>query len=250
MAAISWAARMAVALSRCWRQSWAVILLAPLLAGAGGERVERLVTDFDLIIFNTEFGTPMDAKIHKWIAPIRIFLDARAGPLDLERKELEEHVALLRRLTGLKIEFVPKPADGNLMFVFDTQDRLIGSVNKYLAEPIGGWKDLHGSLCFGMFGVQDALQINFAVIGIPIDEVMSRGKLKDCVIEETTQVLGLPNDSDKVFPSVFNDHSPQVTLTDDDELLVRLLYSPRIEVGMSRAEALKAVRNILEDGGP
>jgi hypothetical protein len=136
------------------------------------------------------------------------------------------------------------------MFVFDTQDRLIGSVNKYLAQPIGGWKDLHGSLCFGMFGVQDALQINFAVIGIPIDEVMSRGKLKDCVIEETTQVLGLPNDSDKVFPSVFNDHSPQVTLTDDDELLVRLLYSPRIDVGMSRAEALKVVREILEEGGP
>jgi len=250
MAAISWAARMAVALRRCWRQGWAVILLAPLLAGAGGERVDRLVTDFDLIIFNTEFGTPMDAKIHKWITPIRIFLDARAGPLDLERKELEEHVALLRRLTGLKIEFVPKAADGNLMFVFDTQDRLLGSVNKYLAQPIGSWKDMHGSLCFGIFGVQDALQINFAVIGIPIDAVMSLGKLKDCVIEETTQVLGLPNDSDKVFPSVFNDHSPQVTLTDDDELLVRLLYSPRIEVGMSRAEALKIVRQILEEGGP
>jgi hypothetical protein len=250
MASLPWASCLAVAVARCWRSRWALVLLAPLLAASGGDRVDKLVTDFDLIVFNTEFGTPMDARIHKWIAPIRIFLDSRAGPLDLERKQLEEHVRLLERLTGLKIEFVAKPAEGNLMFVFDTKDRLIGSVNRYLTQPLGGWQDLHGSLCFGMFGVQDAKQIDFAVIGIPIDQVMSLGKLQDCVIEETTQVLGLPNDSDKVYPSVFNDHSPQITLTDDDEMLVRLLYSPRLKVGMSRPEALKIVRKILEEGGP
>jgi hypothetical protein len=247
---MSWADRLALCLNRRWPYRWAMILLLPLLTASGGSRIDQLVTDFDLIIFHTEFGTPMDTKIHKWITPIRIFLDARAGPVELERKQLEEHVRLLRRLTGLTIEFVSKPTDGNLMFVFDTHDRLIGSVNRYLGQPIGGWKDLHGSLCFGMFGVHDAKEINFALIGIPIDQVMSLGKLQDCVIEETTQVLGLPNDSDKVYPSVFNDHSPQTTLTDNDETLVRLLYSPRLQVGMSRAEALKIVRKILEEGGP
>jgi len=250
MAAMSRASGLAVALARCWRRRWLLVLLLPLLTASGGDRVDKLVTNFDLIIFNTEFGTPMDARIHKWIAPIRIFLDARAGPVELERKQLEEHVRLLERLSGLKIEFVTKPSDGNLMFVFDTHDRLIGSINRYLSQPLGGWQDLHGSLCFGMFGVHGAKEIDFAVIGIPIDQVMSLGKLQDCVIEETTQVLGLPNDSDKVFPSVFNDHSPQTTLTDDDEMLVRLLYSPRLTVGMPRPEALKIVREILQEGGP
>jgi hypothetical protein len=238
------------AMVRRWLARWVIVLMAPLLAASGGDRVDRLVTDFDLIVFNTEFGTPMDAKIHKWIAPIRIFLDSRAGPLDLERRQLEEHVRLLERLTNLKIEFVSKPGDGNLMYVFDIKDRLIGSVNRYLAQPLKGWGDLHGSLCFGIFGVQDAMAIDFAVIGIPIDQVMSLGKLQDCVVEETTQVLGLPNDSDRVYPSVFNDHSPQVMLTEDDQMLVRLLYSPRLTPGMARPEALKIVREILEEGGP
>ncbi|QEX22545.1 hypothetical protein FRZ61_24770 [Hypericibacter adhaerens] len=246
MAALSWARRSVGVLSRC-----ALLLLAiPLLGASNNARVDRLVTNFDLIIFNTEFGTPMDAKIHKWVTSIRIFLDARAGPLDLERRQLEEHVALLRRLTGLKIDLVPKASDANLMFVFDTADRLIGSVNRYLDPPLGSWKDLHGSTCFGMFAVKGAQAIGYAVIGIPIDIVMSQGILQACVIEETTQVLGLPNDSDKVYPSVFNDHSPQVTLTDDDEMLVRLLYSPRLQPGMARPEALKIVRQILEEGGP
>src|SRR5258708_37477743 len=120
MGAMSRASGLAVALARCWRRGWLLVLLLPLLTASGGDRVDKLVTNFDLIIFNTEFGTPMDAKIHKWIAPIRIFLDARAGPVELERKQLVEHVRLLERLTGLKIEFVTKPSDGNLMFVFDT----------------------------------------------------------------------------------------------------------------------------------
>jgi hypothetical protein len=250
MTSISWARGFLAAMARRWPARWALVLTVPLLAASGGERVDKLVTDFDLIVFNTEFGTPMDAKIHKWVAPIRIFLDSRAGPLDLERKQIEEHVRLLERLTNLKIEFVSKPADGNLMYVFDTKDRLIASVNRYLTQPLRGWSDLHGSLCFGMFGVHDAKAIDFAVIGIPIDQVMSLGKLQDCVVEETTQVLGLPNDSDKVYPSVFNDRSPQVTLTDDDQMLVRLLYSPRLTPGMPRPEALKIVREILEEGGP
>jgi hypothetical protein len=253
MAPFSWVAGFARAFThgRCGRRSrWLLILLLPLLTASGGSQIDKLVRDFDLIVFNTEFGTPMDAKIHKWIAPVRIYLDARAGPIELERKQLEEHLRLLRRLTGVTIEFVSKPADGNLMFVFDTQARLIGAVNQYLPQPLGGWQDLHGSLCFGMFSVHEAREIDFAVIGIPIDQVMSLGKLQDCVIEETTQVMGLPNDSDLVYPSVFNDHSPQTTLTDNDEMLVRLLYSPRLTVGMSRDEALKAVRRILEDGGP
>lgn len=248
----SWAGAFAGVLTWGWHQRscWALLLLLPFLTASGGSRIDKLVRNFDLIIFNTEFGTPMDARIHKWTAPVRIYLDARAGPVELERRQLEEHVKLLRHLTGVKIEFVSKPADGNLMFVFDTQARLIGSVNHYLPQPLSGWQDLHGSLCFGMFSVHDAKEIDFAVIGIPIDQVMSLGKLQDCVIEETTQVMGLPNDSDLVYPSVFNDHSPQTTLTDDDEMLVRLLYSPRLTVGMLRDDALKTVRRILEEGGP
>jgi hypothetical protein len=226
----------------------ALAITAPLLTAAGGERVDRLVADFDLIAFNTEFGTPMDGKVHKWTQSLRVFLDIRAGPAELQRRYTVDHARLLHRLTGLDIGFSAKVAGANVVIVFDTADRLIGSVNRYLDRPIGDWKELHGSLCFGLYTVDGGREISFAVIGIPSDMVLSLGKLQDCVIEEFTQILGLPNDSDRVYPSVFNDHSPQVTLTDDDETLVRLLYHPRLTPGMPRAQALKEVRAILEKG--
>jgi hypothetical protein len=36
---------------------------------------------------------------------------------------------------------------------------------------------------------------------IPVDHAMSHGLLPACVIEELTQAMGLPNDSDWVIPS-------------------------------------------------
>lgn len=237
-----------MSIRRSRRLALALAIAAPLLGAASGERVDRLVADFDLIAFNTEFGTPMDGKVHKWTRALRVFLDIRAGPAELQRRYTEDHARLLQRLTGLDIGFSAKAASANVIMVFDTADRLIGSVNRYLDQPIGGWKELRGSLCFGLYAVNGGKEISFAVIGIPSDMVLSLGKLQDCVIEEFTQILGLPNDSEQVYPSVFNDRGPQVSLSENDETLVRLLYDRRLIPGMPRAQALREVRAILEEG--
>jgi hypothetical protein len=71
--------------------------------------------------------------------------------------------------------------------------------------------------------------------------------LPACVVEELTQVLGLPNDSDKVFPSVFNDHSTDVFLTGLDVLLLRMLYDPRIVHGMEEAALRPLLRTIAAE---
>jgi hypothetical protein len=58
-----------------------------------------------------------------------------------------------------------------------------------------------------------------------------------CLHEELTQGLGLPNDSPRARPSIFNDDEEFALLTDHDELLLRMLYSPELRPGMSAAEA-------------
>lgn len=58
-----------------------------------------------------------------------------------------------------------------------------------------------------------------------------------CMHEEIAQGLGLPNDSPKARPSIFNDDEEFALLTDQDELLLRILYSPELRPGMSVAEA-------------
>jgi hypothetical protein len=57
-----------------------------------------------------------------------------------------------------------------------------------------------------------------------------------------TQGLGLPNDSPRARPSIFNDDEEFALLTDQDEMMLRILYSPELHPGMSVAE----VRPIVE----
>jgi hypothetical protein len=64
-------------------------------------------------------------------------------------------------------------------------------------------------------------------------------------VEELTQVLGLANDSDAVFPSIFNDHTHNDFLTGLDFVLLKLMYHPALHSGMTEQEVRKVVRHLL-----
>ena len=70
---------------------------------------------------------------------------------------------------------------------------------------------------------------------------------KSCLQEEITQSLGLTNDSDRARPSIFNDDQEFAVVTEHDEMLLRLLYDPRLRTGMSAQEAMPIAREILDD---
>ncbi len=230
-----------------WRGvRWLLLVSAMVLGPAfGGQSVDRLVTNFDLIVFHTEFGPTPEPRVRKWTSPVRVYIDSRAGDAKIQRELTATHMLLLQKLTALDIGYTRNLAEANIVIVFERQKRLIRTVNQYLTEPIRDEKALHGSLCFGVYAANGDFQITRAVIGIPSDAAPSFGKLPACIIEELTQVMGLPNDSDQVYPSIFNDHSPDDFLTEQDETLIRLLYDPRLVPGMDRTTALDKVRAIL-----
>ena len=72
-------------------------------------------------------------------------------------------------------------------------------------------------------------------------------RLLDCIVEEITQLLGLPNDSDEVYPSIFNDVSSDIYLSPLDYILLKMLYSPRLHAGMSLAEVEQALPAVIDD---
>jgi len=77
-----------------------------------------------------------------------------------------------------------------------------------------------------------------------------------CIHEELAQGLGLANDSPQARPSIFNDDEEFAYLTRHDELLLEMLYDPRLEPGMTVDTAAPLVRRIAEEiiaettGGP
>jgi hypothetical protein len=74
--------------------------------------------------------------------------------------------------------------------------------------------------------------------------------LRSCIEEELTQSLGLPNDDARVRPSIFNDEKEFGVLTAHDELLLRVLYDPRLSPGMPPEIAMPVVRRIIAELRP
>lgn len=68
-----------------------------------------------------------------------------------------------------------------------------------------------------------------------------------CVHEEMSQAMGLPNDSPDARPSLFNDGLEFALLTEHDEILLRMLYDPRLRPGMSAAEVRPLLPAIARD---
>ena len=100
-------------------------------------------------------------------------------------------------------------------------------------------------MCLAYFSTYSDNSINRAVVIIPVDRARAHAKLLSCVVEELTQVMGLPNDSDKVFPSIFNDKSKDDFLSGLDYLLLKLLYHPKIKVGMDTVHVEHLLKDII-----
>ena len=87
--------------------------------------------------------------------------------------------------------------------------------------------------------------ITFAFVAVRSD--LSETITQSCLEEEIAQVMGLPNDNDAVRPSLFNDDEEFALLTRHDELLLKILYDPRLSPGMTPGEAMPIVRTIARE---
>jgi hypothetical protein len=82
-----------------------------------------------------------------------------------------------------------------------------------------------------------------ATIVVNVERRMAR---KDhCVLEEMTQSLGLPNDANRRWPSIFSNNGQIRTLSRPDKILIKTLYDSRLRPGMPRAEALAEARKVI-----
>jgi hypothetical protein len=210
---------------------------------------ERLLRSFDLIVFHNEFDGRVDTRLRKWVDPVRIFLDVRAGNFGVLKRQMEAHARNLAEITGYDIATVEDTKAANITVVFERDSRLEEVAWDYFSTDFDIRMVMRTNLCFGRYHSNASYEIFKAVIVIPTDSAISRKKLAACIVEETTQVLGLPNDSDEVVPSIFNDRSADDELTELDAILLKLLYDSRLKPGMLRKDVLRIVGEILKEMG-
>lgn len=183
-------------------------------------------------------------RIRKWHIPVRVFIEHQVGDRALHTQLVQMQLTHLAEITGHDMQLVDTLADANLHLVFTRQSLWASEVTRLMG--VNSAQNIHGSVCMGKFALNSKSEIERAWVIIPVDQAQMHGKLVACVVEEITQVLGLPNDSEKVFPSIFNDKTPQDLLTGLDLILLKLLYNSSIRAGMTAAEIESPVQHLLK----
>ncbi|MDF2232797.1 DUF2927 domain-containing protein [Albimonas sp. CAU 1670] len=220
-----------------------------------------LARDFERIAFHMEFEESEDliqnstpVTLVKWDGPIRWKLmgdGARAEDFASYRG----YIARLSRLTGL--EFIETEGEPDILLVIATPAmraailKEIDAAKDSTRQPLmREWarNDLYP--CVGQVtrARKGGKWRNSAKIVIKSE---TRGVLREsCIHEELAQTLGLLNDDGEARPSIFNDDQEFALLTVHDELLLRILYDPRLKAGMTAEQGMPIVRRIIDEIGP
>jgi hypothetical protein len=237
--------------ARLRRGSRGLLALLLLLAGHSAQADERwqrdsyLVESFMAIAMEREYGEAKQTRFARWQQPIRLQLINESGDKPLQAEVVKVQAAHLARITGHPISMVT--AKPNLTLIMTDYSKMKSWANRTMGNDPSVNIALKEGLCLANFATNPQHEISRATIIIPVDYSRAKGRFLDCVVEEFTQVMGLPNDSDKVFPSIFNDNSIDSFLTGLDYVLLKMAYHPALKPGMSSDEIRAALPTALAD---
>jgi hypothetical protein len=206
------------------------------------QKTEFITNSFYEIALGSEYGGSA-LKVRKWEKPVKIYVEHQVGDVALHNELLNSHIQDLRSITGLNIQRVKSKSRANIKYYFTSQKKLPALVRSVSGK--GSVQYIKTAVCLATMRVNGDSSINSAAIFIPVNQARMHAKLLSCIVEELTQVLGLPRDSDAVFPSIFNDRSRDQMLTGLDVTLLKLLYHPKIKSGMGKKQLRPILRNVI-----
>lgn len=228
------------------------VIISPLLClgwvslsfaqNANWQDITYIEESFYEIALGNEYSDEQ-STLRKWEGPLLVYVDHGVGDDSLHLQLLTMHLDHLESITQLLIEYVDTKDQANLV-VYMTG---ASEIDELIKAEIGAelLSIFRGAVCLAHFRQNSSSVITQAVVIIPVDRARLRGKLISCFVEELTQVLGLPNDSKEIFPTVFSDRTVDELLTGLDYLLLKLLYSPMLEIGMNEVTLAPIIQQQL-----
>jgi hypothetical protein len=196
--------------------------------------------------------------LRRWQKPVRIGLHFGASVSKEQRikdKQLvSSFAARLAALTGLNIR-ITNIKNANFVMLFLNRDEqkvdpglLSANVPQLLPSIV---REIETSprnifcVAYALSNADSPTDYSGAVVLVKAEHanIMRRS----CIEEEMTQALGLANDDPTIRPSIFNDDEEFALLTKHDETLLKMLYDPRLRVGMTPERARPLLRAVAED---
>ena len=184
--------------------------------------------------------------LRRWTGPVRVGLrfgaSVSAEMRATDTARVDSYLSRLAQVTGHPIRLDDANPNFFVYIVSEDERRALGPAMR-AAMPGLGPSDISGltqmpqsTYCAvlaqsrGQTGVYTRA---FAVIRAEHPDLLRLS----CIHEEVAQGLGLPNDSPRARPSIFNDDEEFALLTRMDEAMLRLLYNPALRPGMTEEQA-------------
>ena len=205
---------------------------------------DDLADRFKLIAFYNEV-TGEETPLRRWADDVRVVLASAEGQRYVE--DTRAIAETLDRLLPQSVSVVDPGDDANVLMLISSRFTLRSTLDR-MQLPSRIRATILRASCAGMMFRTDTDhpdEINAAVV--TIQHTLGDTLVRRCIAQELTQILGLPNDIDDPEGTVFSSDSRRSSLSEGDENLVRILYDPRIQPGMTRTEAMPIVRAIAAE---
>lgn len=198
-------------------------------------------------------------RLRRWTKPVSVKVEfgAAVSPQIRTRDlpNIDRYLARLKRVTGSDLSRASTAEAANFYVAVLTVDELDAFAPR-LMELVPGLQpsiaqqiiDMpRPTYCavytFSRPETPDAFETAIAIIRAEHPDLLR----DSCYHEEIAQGLGLSNDSDRARPSIFNDDNEFALLTRHDELLLRMLYDPRLPLGVTPGEARPTINTIARE---
>lgn len=205
-----------------------------------------LARNFERIALKTEFSSTegqvvqksRSVRLARWAKPILLRVE---GATEADHAELRSLIPRLEKAMGLPIRLTGARSDISIYFMNADNRRALEIALKRKGKTktrplLTAWTGRSPFPCIGEFfaGAESGVILKAEVY---IKDELSPLLRRMCLNEELTQTLGLRNDHDQVRPSIFNDDQEFALLTRHDEALLKMLYDPILQPGMTAEQA-------------
>jgi hypothetical protein len=222
---------------------------------------EMLTRNFQQITFFNEYSSAqlpagVSGKLRRWNEPIRFAVEFGASvPRSQQRTDkadVEKYASRLTRATGHPVS-IDGPANFYVLFVGEDDraeviDTMIGRLPGVGEANLSSLRNLSDDIYCAVAAYSAGTDSSVYTAAVAVIRSENPDLLRlACIHEELAQAMGLANDSPNARPSIFNDDDEFALLTNHDELLLKMLYDPRLETGMTLPQATPIIREIATE---
>ena len=182
-------------------------------------------------------------RIRKFDEPVRIFVVSH-GAQD-RRAEIAAIIADIRaRVAHLDLALTDDRKAANFVVTLVPHRELASTIRAHFGAAQA--KRIQSALapqCLSGIGKDASFRIQRAEAILPVDA--GDFTFYDCAYEELLQGLGIINDDNSVPWTMFNDDVQMGFFDTYDQHLVNILYDPRVQPGMTKAEVEAVLPDVL-----